>query len=221
VSRRLLLLAGLLAFVRARADAPVFDAASFSKLVDSIRLLERQVAELKATYSALSGSRGLGGVLYDPALKENLPSDWMKVYDAAARGGYAGITGSLRDIDRAERLSGTAAENVAAVGARERTTAETDKAVGLKAFDGARARLAEIEGLMGKVNLTKDMKGVAELQARIAAEEAVVANEGTKLQLVAMLQGAEERLAREQRRDVAQKILSPTNTGMPDCCSSR
>jgi type IV secretion system protein VirB5 len=205
----------------ARGNYPVFDAASFSKLVESIRLLEREVAELEATYRALSGSRGLGGVLYNPALREYLPPDWMRVYDAAAAGGYPGISGKLRDIDRAERLSGTVAEQVAAVQERSRTAAETDKAVGLRAFDGARARLTEIESLMGKVNQTNDMKGAAEIEGRIAAEQAVVANEGTKLQLVAMLQQAEERLAREQRRDVAERILSPANTGMPDCCRSR
>jgi len=105
--------------------------------------------------------------------------------------------------------------------ARSRTTAVTDKAVGVRAFEGARARLSQIEGLMAEINRTRDPKAIGELQARIAVEEAAVANETTKLQLVAMLQRAEERLLEEQKRELAQRILSASNRGMPPCCSSR
>ncbi len=43
-------------------------------------------------------------------------------------------------------------------------------------------------------------------------------NETTKLQLVAILQRAEERLIAQQKRDEVQRILSGKE--MPPCCSS-
>jgi len=211
----------LLAATEASANYPVFDAANFGKMVESVIALHEQVRQLEATYKAVSGSRGLGNVLYSPQLKQYLPEDWAKVYDAAAEGKYGGISGTLKDIRRAERLTGTVAEELEKVRARSRRSAEVDKAVGLRAFDGAKQRLSQIEALMNRVNLTKDAKGVAEIQARIAVEQAAVQNETTKLQLVSMLQRAEEKLEREQRRELAQKILDPANPSMPSCCSSR
>ena len=164
--------------------------------------------------------RGLGEIAYDPALRQYLPGDWAGVYDAALAGGYRGISGPLGAVRSAERLPASTAEAQARIAERSRATAMTDKAVGLRAFEGARARLAQIEQLMGHINQTRDPKGIQELQARIAVEHAAVQNEATKLQLVAMLQRAEERLLEQQKTDLAQRILSAANKGMPPCCSA-
>ncbi len=214
--------ASLLVAGVARAGGwPVFDASSVAQLTMTVKTLYQQLNELQATYRALNGVRGFGGRLYDPALRQYLPPEWARVYDEAMTGGHAGITGPLQAIQSAERLSGTVADAQARITARSRNAAMTDKAVGLRAFDGARARLAQIEQLMGQINLTRDPKGIAELQARLAVEQAAVQNETTKLQLVAMLQRAEERLIEQQKGDLAQHILSASNQGMPACCSGR
>ncbi|HVO19905.1 MAG TPA: P-type DNA transfer protein VirB5 [Anaeromyxobacter sp.] len=205
----------------ARANYPVFDASNFAKMVETVALLQREVLELQAAYRAVTGSRNLGAVLYNPALRAYLPSDWGKVYDAASSGAYAGISGTLREVERAEHLAGTVAEQLEGVEERRRAAARTDKAVGLRAFEGAKARLSQIEGLMEQANLTRDAKGIAEIQARIGVEQAAVQNEATKLQLVALLQRAEERLEAEQRRDLAGRILDPANPRMPECCTWR
>ncbi len=64
---------------------------------------------------------------------------------------------------------------------------------------------------MHQINATQDAKAVAEIQARIAVEQATIANEATKLQLVAMLEQAEERLQEEQREEVG----AARRTGQP------
>jgi len=163
----------------------------------------------------------MGDILWNPELRQYLPADWMHVYDAAMAGDYAGISGRLQAIAAAERLGDDVPRAQAEIAARSRATSLTDKAVGVQAFEGAKARLAQIEALMAEVNRTQDPKGIAELQARIAIEQAAVGNEATKLQLVAMLQAAEARLIEEQKGDLARKILSASNTGMPPCCSPR
>ena len=205
----------------AKANYPVFDASNFAKMVETVEMLQHELAQLKATYDAVSGTRNLGAILYNPALRQYLPDDWKGIYDAAAAGGYAGLSGDLKTVAQAERLTGTVEAQMAAVEARSTRTARTNKAVAQKAYEGEKARLAEIEGLMQRVNATSDMKGVAEIQARIGAEQAVIGNEATKLQLVAMLEQAEEKLQAEQRHELAQKILSPRNTAMPSCCTAR
>lgn len=200
---------------------PVFDSSSFGQLVISVKSLAGQLAQLQATYSSLTGSRGLGSILDNPALKQYLPSDWTRVYDAAKSGGYAGISGTLPAIQAGERLTGTVPEAQASIVARSQRAAVTDKAVGLQAYEGAKARLSQIESLMGEIDKTRDPKAIQELQARIAVEQAAVQNEATKLELVALLQRAEDRLIAQQKSDLAQRILSASNQGMPACCSSR
>jgi len=206
---------------RAQAGGfPVFDGSNFGQMVVAVKTLSDLLGRAEASYRALSGARGLGSVFNDPSLRQYLPAEWATIYDTAAAGGYAGVSGPLGSVRSAERLPGSVADAQSAIAARSRATAETDKAVGMRAFDGARARLGQIERLMGEINRTRDPKGIAELQARIAVEQAAIQNETTKLQLVAMLQRAEERLVEQQKADLAQRILSSSNTGMPPCCSS-
>ncbi len=214
--------AGMLIAGGARAQGiPVFDSSTFAQMVTSLTVLREHLNQAQATYNAVSGVRGLGDVLYNPALRQYLPADWTRVYDGAMAGGYAGISGTLGVIRAAERLAGTVEEQQARIVTRSRTTTATDKAVGVHAFEGAQARLAQIESLMGQINRTRDPKAIQEVQARIAVEQAAVQHETTKLELVAMLQRAEERLVEQQKNDLAQRILSATNRGMPPCCSSR
>jgi type IV secretion system protein VirB5 len=213
---------GLLAATGARAQGiPVFDSSSFGQMVLTVKSLGDHLVQLRATYEALSGTRGLGSALYNPALRQYLPPDWARVYDGAMAGGYAGISGTLSAIRAAESPRGSVSEQQARILARSRTTAATDKAVGLMAYQSARARLNQIESLMGQIDRTRDQKSIQEVQARIAVEQAALQHETTKLQLVAMLQQAEQRLIEQQKADLAQKILSSSNTGMPPCCSSR
>ena len=200
---------------------PVFDSSSFGQMVLTVKTLGDQVRQLEAVYSSLNGTRGLGGVFYNPALRQYLPEEWGRVYDAAASGSYAGISGSLRAIRASEELKGSVDESLGAIRQRSRAAPVTDKAVGMRAFEGEKERLRQIEQLMGQINRTRDAKGMQEVQARLAVEQAAVANEATKLQLVSMLQRVEERLVEQQKSDVAQRILSASNRGMPACCSSR
>ena len=78
----------------ARGQVAVVDAANVAQTVKAVEALERQITELEATYRAMSGSRGLGTVFYDPALQGYLPGDWMRVYQAGSTKGYPGIPGS-------------------------------------------------------------------------------------------------------------------------------
>ena len=219
------------AFVAGRAQAQwvVSDPANLSQAIMNGQQMIQQLEKLRATYNqlqttyqALSGSRGLASVLYNPVLRQYLPADWARVYDAAVRAGqYSGISGTLDQIAAAEKLKGTMDQQLAAIVARGQKTAATDKAVGLQAYAGAGARLSQTESLMAAANRTQDPKAIQEVQARIAVEQSVLQQETTKLQLVSMLQRAEERLAIEQKNEVARKILSSSNTGMPACCSSQ
>lgn len=205
----------------ARAQLPVIDAASATNMVASIGKLQQQIVALEATYRAVTGARGLANALNDPALRQYLPGDWARVYDSATNGGYRGLSGTFRSIRDAEQLRGSVEAQTQKVLARSANAAATDKALGVQGFAGAQARLQQTEALMNLAAKTQDQKAILEVQARIASEQAAIQVEATKLQLIAMLQRAEERLIAEQKDELARKILTNQNTGMPHCCSSR
>ncbi|WP_241149342.1 type IV secretion system protein, partial [Pseudomonas viridiflava] len=73
-----------------------------------------------------------------------------------------------------------------------------DKAFALDAYDQAKGRLRQLDQLMGQIDKTQDPKGIAELQGRIAAEQAMIQNEQTKLQMFQMVAQAEDKV-QEQR----------------------
>jgi type IV secretion system protein VirB5 len=229
ILRPLALVAGLAIGSSAHAGIPVIDNVAIAKAVQQvaawgkqyeqmaaqIQEAQKQLQQLETTYQSMTGSRGLGSLLANPGLPQFLPDEWKTVYETAAGGGYAGISGSLSQIVADEELAGSVADVEQQIMKRSRETAATDKAAGLRAYDGAKARLVQIEALVSEINATSDPKAIAELQARIQAEQAAISNEATKLQMIAMLQQAEHRLIEEQRAQLNRRIMSGANTGFP------
>lgn len=83
--------------------------------------------------------------------------------------------------------------------------ASQDKGFALDAYDKAKSRITQIDQLMAKINDTTDPKAIAELQGRIAAEQANIQNEQTKLQLYAMVAAAEDRVQQQRQREIQAK----------------
>lgn len=225
--KKLVLVAATAAFLGVSAPAmssgiPVFDgtrAADFIqqmvKVKEQIDVARNQLAEAQRMYESVTGVRGLGDSLRNPQLRQFLPDDLKSVYDSANGGGYAGISGSLKDILNAEKLAGSVEDGLRRIQERSLNSAATDKAVGLRAYEGAQARLNQIEALMDQISKTQDQKAISELQARIAGEQATIQNEMTKLQMIAQLRQAEQNLVAEQKHAVSQRILNSQNEGMP------
>lgn len=198
----------------AQAQIPVTDGASIAQQVaNQIETIAKwkmqydqmveQIESMEREYKALTGGRGLGTILNDPRYREYLPTEWQGVYDAVRNGGYSGLSGRAAGIYSENQVYDACAhlsidsqrltcESQAVKGAQ-------DKAFALDAYDAARARLNQIDQLMARINTTQDPKDIAELQGRIAAEQAMIANEQTKLQMYAMVAEAEDRI-QEQRR---------------------
>ncbi|MDP3613969.1 MAG: P-type DNA transfer protein VirB5 [Rubrivivax sp.] len=212
----------------AAAQMAVFDSAAVANQATQITHMTNQLSQLKSTYDqitsqlqqakqqyeSMTGARGFGDQINNPQLRKYLPADYKKVYDLAQGGGYKGISGTIDTVLAAEKLTGTVAEQMAAIRSRQTRSLATNKLIADDGFAGAEARLDQLEQLRQQISQTQDAKGVAELQARIAVEQAAIAGEATKLQLLALMAQAEEKLAAEQVREWNRKVLNPNNTGM-------
>ncbi len=192
-------------------------AEDIAKFTQQIEQMKAQVQQLQTTYKSLTGSSGIGNLFRDPQLANMLPSNWQGVYSSVADGGYAGITGSVSQILTQEQggIDGTVDQAQANIVQRQAQVAAYDKAMGERAYSGAIQRLNDIQGLVDQIDQETDPKQIMDLQARIQGEQAAIQNEQTKLQLMAMLQRAENGLIVQQKAAVAQRILSASATGVP------
>ncbi|EBK6840270.1 P-type DNA transfer protein VirB5 [Salmonella enterica] len=216
----IVLAAGIAMSSAAFAQIPVTDGASIANSIQQqIETIAKwkmqydqmtsQINQMKQQYESLTGSRNLGQILNNAALRDYLPNDWQGVYDAVKSGGYSGLSGRAQSIYEANKAfdacmvfklvdQRTACEAQAVKGAQ-------DKAFALDAYDKAKSRLTQIDQLMAKINDTPDPKAIAELQGRIAAEQAMIQNEQTKLQMYQMVAAAEDRLQEQRQRELNAK----------------
>ncbi len=154
-----------------------------------------QINQMKQQYDSLTGNRGLGQIMNNPALRGYLPDQWAGIYDKVKGGTLPGISSAANTIFSNESFDGTA------VGGRKRQldVMAANKAMTMQAYDATLARVNNINSLMAKSDTTMDTKAAADLQNRMASENAMIQNEQIRLNLLAQLQVAETQLANEQR----------------------
>ena len=75
------------------------------------------------------------------------------------------------------------------------------------AMKSAAGRLSQIQSLMGQINATTDQKAVQEIQARIGAENALLAHEMSQVQMLQGMADSEERIARSRERERQYQML--------------
>ena len=214
---------GIAASAAAFAQIPVTDGASIAKSVENqIETMAKwkmqydqmvsQIDQMKQQYAAVTGTRGMGELFNNPQLRDYLPQDWQGVYDSVKLGGYAGLSGRAETIYNVNKVYDAC---TGFASSEQRTNCEAqavkgaqDQAFALDAYDAAKTRLSQIDQLMQQINQTQDPKAIAELQGRIAAEQAMIQNEQTKLQMYQMVAAAEDRLQEQRQREINAKVLA-------------
>lgn len=195
-----------------------FHAEDIAKYVEMIQQMKSQIEQLEATYKSLTGSSGIGSLFDNSALKSLLPSDWQNVYESVSNGGYSGISGTVSSILSSEKSkvsSGTVKDALSSLETRMSEKAAYDKALGENAYKSALQRLDSIELMVEQIDEETDPKEIMDLQARIQGEQAAIQNEQTKIQLMSMLQKAEDGLIQQQKRDLGKRIFSSEATQIP------
>jgi type IV secretion system protein VirB5 len=166
-----LVAATLVASAPAHATYPVIDVAAIKQLVMQVNYWKQQIAAMKSelnqlqqTHAALTGGRGMELLLpTNNAQRNYLPADWsemLKVLDGTSAQ-YGALSG--------------------AVNAAMQARAVLDDARLGSLYDPERERFAALQGLVSAIGAAPDAKAIADLQGRIAAEEAMLGNEQAKL----------------------------------------
>ncbi len=165
------------AAVAQRAANFVQQMAEYAKQLTQMKnQYEQQVKQFKA----MTGSRGLGNILQD-AVKDQVPSEWSAIYKGAKDIDYKSVINSKGyDSKAADRMAVKNLQDMEEV------------------FKSTKTQLDSLTVMMNQINQTQDMKAAADLQNRIAVEQAKIANNQTKLDMLDRLYARQKEV--EQRR---------------------
>jgi type IV secretion system protein VirB5 len=202
----------------AHAQMAVIDVAAIRQLVaqanywrQQIEAMQRELSQLQQTHAALTGPRGMQSLLSLSDIERNyLPRDWAGVaqvlagqsaqYSALAAAVEAGIaTRAVLDPVRLGRMTPAERGNL-----EEARRASAGLAVMTReAYARAGARFASLAQLVEAIGTAGDAKGIADLQGRIAAEQAMLENEQAKLAVLTQAAEAERQVRELEVRELA------------------
>ncbi|MUK76549.1 P-type DNA transfer protein VirB5 [Aliivibrio fischeri] len=189
----------------------------YATMVDQLDELQRQLRQMERDYNASTGSRGLGKVLNNPLFSKYLPDNWQTVLNNIRYNGYEGLSGTAKALRDASKLfdeceyinDKSERRNCEALAVKP----AQDKAYASEAYQKSYDRADQIESLMDEINRTRDPKAIAELNARIQAEQALIQNEQTKLTMYQETTQAEQRLLLQQQKEISARTWGNTNYG--------
>ena len=208
----------------AHAQTLVYDPTSVGKLaaqyqtgLQQLEQLKTEVAQGRQLYDGFNTASGVNTIaseLATPALRAFLPD--ADTYVAAAKGDFSGLgalgaaAGTIRAANRIYTPPAGDAQGQDLEAAGDR--AARDLALGQQVATVGAARLQGLETLQTSIDGAKDARAVMDLQARLQAEEAMIANDQVRLQGLAMAQAAEDRVQQQRDRERAAQAHAEAQT---------
>jgi type IV secretion system protein VirB5 len=216
--RRHLILASLILSIAgapcARAQWAVIDVHAIGQLVQQVQTMQQQLqtarSQLQQAQDALqsmSGGRGMEKLL-GGTVRNYLPTDWAGLTGTLQSAGaaYASLAANLQTIVGANAvLSPTAMASLSPAERQQITAARQRLALNQALFRDALAatsnRFTAIQTLIDAIGTAGDQKAILDLHARIGAEQGMLQNEQTKLQVLYQSAQAEDAAQRQQLRE--------------------
>jgi type IV secretion system protein VirB5 len=189
---------------------PVYDNAQVLQAIQQLLQLQQQYQQMQQEYSSLTGVRGFGDLLNNPALRSYLPQNWQTVYDSIKTGGFNSLTSDAQAIRNGIAIYNCDGRTGASLQVCQQQAYKPaqDKAYMQESYTTALSRVNDMQSLINQISATNDPKGIAELQARLQGEQVAVQNEKVKLDLFKMLSDADDKLTQQQLRE---QVLQQTS----------
>lgn len=209
-----------------KADMPVIDftaAANAMQEIEAwgqqaqqmqqqIQTLQQELQQVQQLYTSVTGGpntlKDLANLGNNAAFYQYLPKDYQEILQS----GYAG----WQSVNQANQWVDIGATGISGSGLQ----AVTQRAMQISsnvsmmqsAYSSAALRMANLQKLLNQVDATPDAKSIADLQGRIQAEQTLLQNEQTRLQLLGQMAA----LQRDQEAQKAQQAaLAATGGQVP------
>jgi type IV secretion system protein VirB5 len=226
--------AAALSPLHARAGMPVIDFAAVASLAQQLMAWQQQLSgmqkqyeqlqqskdQLTQTYEAMTGGRGMEQLLATPTSARNyLPASHGELMNTlgGSPGGYAGIADQVQAIMKANSILSD--PQMQALSPEMRQVVEQGRQASAMfggmtraAYQNTSERFAALQQLVQHIGSAHDPKAIADLQARIQSEQAMLTNEQTKLQSLYQMARSEEAMRRQRLRERAAADIGSVKT---------
>jgi type IV secretion system protein VirB5 len=189
---------------------PVIDQTAILKHIESIAQLKSQLdalhqqieqaQQLYGSLNKLTDMADVASVLNDPAIRKALPSDFAAI-EGLLKGNGSGVFGQ----SASKFLEGNSSYRTDADDfyAKELSRIQNQNAgqmsLGQQIYDAATKRIDGIDELREKISSASDAKEIADLQARLQAEQAFLQTDVLRMEGLQMVQRAQAQVD-EQRK---------------------
>lgn len=194
----------------AHAGIPVIDVTSIAQQIAQVTAwgkqyvqMYEQYQQMQQQYNSLNGARGMASLVNNPALRQYLPADYQTILNGGY-GNWASIRAAAKVMGVDETYIGAGTRTAQAFNANAMQTA-LNRSTAEDAYKQASNRFADIQVLLDRVNNAPDAKDIADLQARIQAEQVMMQNEQNKLAMLSQLAQAQRDLAAQQSIEMRMK----------------
>lgn len=209
MKHRLLVILLLLSSTPSFAQIPVTDVANlgqqivqYTQMIAEYERQFEQLSEARNQVDAITGHYGLGDLLngnLQRGARRYTPTSWRDTLRILEAGGLPGSIADVRTVygERAESMAVIGAEEYNALNPdapnaqafeRRRDTNLASLAIAEATYDNTQARMANYETFMGQIESAENAKSIADLQARIAAENGTSLADLIRLQSVQLQQ---------------------------------
>ncbi|MBW9075063.1 MULTISPECIES: P-type DNA transfer protein VirB5 [Agrobacterium] len=189
---------------------PVNDQAAIAKQIESIAQLKSQLdalntqiekaQQLYGSLNKLTDMADVASVLNDPAIRKALPSDFAAI-EGLFKGSGTGVFGdsASKFLDSNATYRTSADDFYAKELSRVQSQNAGQMSLGQQIYDAATKRIDGIDQLREKISSASDSKDIADLQARLQAEQAFLQTDVLRMEGLRMVQQAQTQVD-EQRK---------------------
>jgi type IV secretion system protein VirB5 len=216
-----LALVGLLGFAAIRPAAAqwaVIDVASIQQLVTEVQTLhqqlqtaQNQLSQAQSEFASITGPRGMQ-LLLSGTVRNYLPTDGTELAQvlSGSSGSYPALAASVSSLIRSNAvLTPTQVASFSASQQAQLTAARQSPALlgalAQTALANSSSRFTSLQTLITALSGASDQKAVLDLNTRVGAEQAMLQNEATKIQVLYQMAQSQEwaRLQRAREQAIA------------------
>jgi type IV secretion system protein VirB5 len=198
------------------AQWAVIDVGSIAELIEQLYTMEQQLETMQShyrqaqqEYQSITGSRGMQSLL-SGTVRNYLPADWQALQATLTQttSAFPALSASIQQAINAnavlspQQLAGfSAPERQQLMGSRQ--SVAMLQATTQQALTTISGRFASIQQLISAIGSAQDQKAILDLQARISAEQGMLANDHAKLQVIYQAMQAQQWATQQKSRELA------------------
>jgi hypothetical protein len=204
----------------AHAQWAVVDVGAITQLIQEVSTLEQELSTAQAhlrqaqqEYQSITGSRGMQ-LLLSGTNRNYLPTNWTQMQAAVTQpsSAYPSLSTDVQATVNANAV--LTPQQLAMLSPTERNQIQSARnnialqmSTASQSLQMTSDRFASLQQLINAIPAASDQKGILDLNARIAAEQTMLSNEQSKMQVLYQAEQAQERALRQQASEQAIKDI--------------